>query len=76
MTGYNDYEEKFDPLLVGYPESCCNSKKRCSDPEYKIGCHQTIMRALQIQELVRALIFLFFSIFKVVLVLLTYFIFL
>ncbi|EFA13263.2 hypothetical protein TcasGA2_TC001533 [Tribolium castaneum] len=60
VLGFDDYEEKFDPLLVGYPPSCCESGKRCKNP-YPIGCHTKITKAQYVEELIRAIIFITFS---------------
>ncbi|XP_044262992.1 tetraspanin-9-like isoform X2 [Tribolium madens] len=63
VLGFDDYEEKFDPVLVGYPPSCCESGKRCQKP-YPIGCHTMITHARFVRELIRAIIFITFSVLK------------
>ncbi|XP_063906020.1 tetraspanin-1-like isoform X2 [Zophobas morio] len=67
VNSYNDYEEKFDPLLLGYPPSCCgfSTNTKCTKP-FEIGCHQKLQEAREYHELVRAIIFLVSSFLKYV----------
>ncbi|XP_068912307.1 tetraspanin-9-like isoform X3 [Tenebrio molitor] len=61
VTGFDDYEEKFDPLLLGYPSSCCKGMKSPCRTPFKTGCHQKVMEAHHREELIRAIIFVLFS---------------